>query len=92
MEYSFIETVADEKRPSPERETIQNEKKELTLKCLEKLSIKRRVITYLIYYEQFKCREAAEILGIPEGTVKTNMWRGLKELRKCLDPLFKGVS
>jgi RNA polymerase sigma factor (sigma-70 family) len=39
----------------------------------------------LFYLEGMSYREIAEILGVPLGTVKSHLFRGLKELRKSIE-------
>lgn len=40
----------------------------------------------MVKLEQFTSREAAEILGIPEGTVKYQVFEAVQQLRRTLDP------
>lgn len=39
----------------------------------------------LFYLEGMSYREIAEILGVPLGTIKSHLFRGLKELRKKIE-------
>lgn len=43
-----------------------------------------REVVHLVYYEEMNLREAAEVLGIPEGTVKSRMHYARKALAKEL--------
>ena len=43
-----------------------------------------RVALYLKYYEGYKASEIAQMLGIPENTVYTNLARGREELKEVL--------
>lgn len=52
--------------------------------CLEKLSREHREIIDLVYYHERSVEEASEILGIPEGTVKTRMFHARKKLSELL--------
>jgi len=49
------------------------------------LPIEQRQVLILKHLEGFKFKEIAQILGIPEGTVKSRMARGLKRLKEVLD-------
>ena len=51
---------------------------------LEKLPETERMIIYLKYYQGYTLHEISKILEIPEGTVKTRLYRQLQELRKQL--------
>jgi RNA polymerase sigma factor (sigma-70 family) len=52
---------------------------------LAKLPRKHALPVTLFYLEGMSYREIAEILGIPLGTVKSHLFRGLKELRKSIE-------
>lgn len=44
-----------------------------------------RTVIVLRHYEDLKFREIAEVLGIPEGTVKSRMAEGLSQLGRLLE-------
>ena len=48
------------------------------------LSERYRNSIYLFYYEDYSVREIAEILDLPENTVKTNLRRGRETLKRKL--------
>ncbi len=52
---------------------------------LAKLSRKHALPVTLFYLEGMSYREIAEVLEIPLGTVKSHLFRGLKELRKSIE-------
>lgn len=51
---------------------------------LFELPEKYRRALYLFYYVDYSIKEISDVLGIPEGTVKTNLKRGREELKKIL--------
>ncbi|MFC2077401.1 RNA polymerase sigma factor [Candidatus Bipolaricaulota bacterium] len=53
-------------------------------RALETLPDHHREVMHLVFYEEMNLREAAEILGIPEGTVKSRMHHARKALAKEL--------
>jgi len=53
-------------------------------KAMKKLTDRQRTIFVLTYVEGFKIREVCEILGKPEGTVKSTLHRALVTLRSEL--------
>jgi len=55
-----------------------------TRSAVEKLSAKLRQMLDLVAYQGLKYREAAGVLGIPLGTVKSRMNKALRSLRKAL--------
>jgi RNA polymerase sigma-70 factor (ECF subfamily) len=49
-------------------------------KCLAALSREHREVIDLVYYHEKSVEEAAQIIGIPENTVKTRMFYARKKL------------
>ncbi len=65
--------------------TAQKTDKALALrKCIEKLSTEHREIIDLVYYHDKSIKEVAEIVGIPENTVKTRMFHARKNLSQAM--------
>jgi RNA polymerase sigma-70 factor, ECF subfamily len=48
----------------------KKERREILRKCWSKLSSKHRDIIDLVYYQEKATAKVAEIIGIPENTVK----------------------
>ena len=57
--------------------------------ALEALSIEQRTVLLLVVVEGFTCREVAEILDLPIGTVMSRLSRARQELRTSLAPMAK---
>lgn len=57
--------------------------------ALDALPIEQRTVLLLCVVEGFTCREAAEILDVPIGTVMSRLSRARQELRQTLKPLAK---
>jgi len=55
--------------------------REALREALNKLTHRQRTAFVLVYMEGFKIREAGDILGKPEGTVKSTLFRALEILR-----------
>ena len=56
--------------------------------CLTGLSVEHREIIDLVYYHEKSVEEVAEIVGIPENTVKTRLFYA----REKLAELFKAAG
>lgn len=56
--------------------------------ALAALSRRRRVAVVLRYVEGFSYEEVAQMLGRPVGTVKSDVHRALRQLRRRLGPLL----
>jgi len=75
-----IEDPAD----NPEIVAQKKDKSKLLRKCLTALSADHREIIDLVYYHEKSVEEVAEIVGIPENTVKTRMFYARKKLGELL--------
>src|ERR671922_1696899 len=75
-----IEDTAD----NPEVALEKKDKGEILRKCLTALSPEHREIIDLVYYHEKSVEEVAEIVGIPENTVKTRMFYARKKLAELL--------
>lgn len=54
------------------------------LEAVMSLPKKYRVAIYLFYYEGYSTREIAELLAMPEATVRTHLARGREKLKTIL--------
>ncbi len=75
-----IEDTGDD----PEVAIQKKDKSEALRKCLIQLSPDHREIIDLVYYHEKSIEEVAEIVGIPENTVKTRMFYARKRLSELL--------
>ncbi len=57
--------------------------------ALEALPMEQRTVLLMCVVEGFTCREAAEILDLPIGTVMSRLSRARQELRSSLAPMAK---
>ena len=66
--------------------TLAREETAERVRCsLMQISEAYRSVLILRHYEDLKFREIAEVLGIPEGTVKSRMAEGLSQLARLLE-------
>ncbi len=70
--------------PNPEVALLAENKSILLRNCIENLSADQRTIIDLVYYQELSVSEAGQVLGIPEGTVKTRLFNARKRLSKSL--------
>lgn len=61
-----------------------NVKSELLYTAIAKLSSEQRALLMLRYHEDFDIGQMANILGVPEGTVKSRLHRTLSRLREMM--------
>jgi len=82
----WLEGRPDPGVPSDLQENLErNEVKRRLERHLGELAPKYALPVTLFYLEGMSYKEIAEALGIPLGTVKSNLFRGLKELRKRIE-------
>jgi RNA polymerase sigma-70 factor (ECF subfamily) len=68
----------------PEVAIQKKDKSEILRKCLTALSPEHREIIDLVYYHERTVEDVAQIVGIPENTVKTRMFYARKKLAELL--------
>jgi RNA polymerase sigma-70 factor (ECF subfamily) len=75
-----VEDTSDD----PEVAMQKKDTGEILRKCLTKLSAEQKEIIDLVYYHEKSVEEVAEIVGIPENTVKTRLFYARKKLAELL--------
>jgi RNA polymerase sigma-70 factor (ECF subfamily) len=80
------ETAAAVEDPSddPEVTAQKTDTGKVLRQCLDRLTPDHREIIDLVYYHEKSVEEVAEIVGIPENTVKTRMFYARKKLAELL--------
>lgn len=72
--------VGDDGDPSDQ--VLRVERGEWVREALDELSEQMRSVVHLVYYEGMKYREAAEVLSIPVGTVKSRLHAAVAKLNE----------
>jgi RNA polymerase sigma-70 factor (ECF subfamily) len=75
---------------APDVAVQKQDKSEKIRACIAELSPDHRTILDLVYYQEQSVAEVAEVLGIPENTVKTRMFYARKKLSELL--LARGID
>ncbi|NPA41533.1 MAG: sigma-70 family RNA polymerase sigma factor [Aquificae bacterium] len=75
---------------SPVEDVEVPENVELLRRAIEMLSPAHREVIHLAFYEDMSYSEIAEVLGIPENTVKTRVFHAKKKLRDLVKELENG--
>jgi RNA polymerase sigma-70 factor, ECF subfamily len=70
---------------NPEMAVQKKDTGEALRKCLAGLTAEHREIVDLVYYHEKSVEELAEIVGIPENTVKTRLFYARKKLAELLE-------
>lgn len=69
---------------SPSRVMADREEEKLLLSALREIPLDLQMIVELYYWEELSVAQMAEILDIPEGTVKSRLYRARDALRNAL--------
>jgi len=85
-----VSVVADE--PDPAAQSLASERAQIVRDAMQRLAGPYREVLVLRHYEGLKFREIADVLGIPEGTVKSRMTEALAQLTKRLRPALADMS
>src|SRR5215469_7140780 len=80
-------TAAD---AAPDRSLAERERSGMVQRALDELPEIYRAVLVLRHYEDLKFREIAEVLGVPEGTVKSRMAEALTQFGRLLEPKLGG--
>ena len=88
---SLHERLADA-GPGPQKGVEQAERQKLIQGALQKLSPELREAVILRDLQDMDYREIAEILKVPEGTVKSRINRGRTELGRLLSRIYRQVQ
>ena len=87
---SLADRLADASA-SPHETAARNELKKMVERALRKVSVELREAVILRDLQDFDYKEIAQVLGIPEGTVKSRISRGRAELARLLERSRKEV-
>ena len=77
---NIVDPTAD-----PDEAMLSHERGTLLRRCLGALSPEHREIIDLVYYQEKSIKEIADLLGIPDNTVKTRMFYARKRLAALVE-------
>jgi len=77
------ETVADS-ADDPEIAVQKSERSAILQECLKQLSTAHREVVDLVYYHEQSIDEVAEIIGVPQSTVKTRVFYARKRIAELM--------
>ncbi|MCR4396679.1 MAG: RNA polymerase sigma factor [Candidatus Saccharicenans sp.] len=82
----------EDSTPNPMEVLLGEERRLMVLQAIEELPEIYRTITYLHYWLEAPLEEVAGQLGLPEGTVKSYLFRSREILRKSLEKKLAGTG
>jgi RNA polymerase sigma-70 factor, ECF subfamily len=85
LDYEFLRQAdIEEERAALENELKAHQDFILVQQALKLVDLRYQEVIALRYFESKDIREIGEILGKPEGTIKSLLSRGLEKLRQLL--------
>lgn len=82
---------ADDTANDPAETAQKSEHTQLVRRAIQHLPSKQRTTLILAYYDKLSYSQIAEVLGCSLGTVKSQMFRALKTLRRTLPDVVGGL-
>jgi RNA polymerase sigma-70 factor (ECF subfamily) len=67
-------------------------KYEVAMDCIDRLSPAYRTVFNMYVFEEYSHKEIAEILGISEGTSKSNLAKARMNLQKMLETKYNKIQ
>lgn len=74
---------------TPEMELVKKDTTAYINKLIEKMPLQYRTVLTLYHLNEFTCSEIKEITGIPEGTVKSYLFRARRILKEKIEKDLK---
>ena len=81
----FID-LFDSPERGPVEESQSSEQREAVRRAVDDLPEQTRQVVLLVYFQGMKYREAADVLSIPVGTVKSRLHAAVQKLGEALTP------
>jgi RNA polymerase sigma-70 factor (ECF subfamily) len=69
--------------PSPSQQTEERERRDWTRQAVDALPEHQRTAVLLVFFQGLKYRQAAEILEVPEGTLKSRIHKAMVALNQA---------
>lgn len=85
----LAETSTDELTPSPSAVFAKHEEQRLLLEALRRIPLDYQLILELYYWEDMAAPELAQVLSIPEGTVRSRLRRAKEALSEKMTSLAR---
>jgi RNA polymerase sigma-70 factor (ECF subfamily) len=80
-----VEKLATSPGLSPERVAERHEQDGIVAEAVAALPFKQRIVVILFYLHDMELNEIAEVLNLPEGTVKSRLYYARANLRARLE-------
>ena len=72
---NFLTSSIEDIAPTPSSALVRAREERLILNALRRIPLELQIILELYYWEELRARELAEVLDLPEGTIRTRIRR-----------------
>ncbi len=76
--------LLESSQPDPSQEAQSSERRKQVRQVVDSLPEPTRQVVILVYFQGLKYREAADVLSIPLGTLKSRLYAAIEKLRETL--------
>ncbi len=83
----FMITAIEDLGPTPSQVIANAREERLILRALRKIPLELQLILELYYWEELRARDLADVLEVPEGTVRTRIRRAKQLLEREIEGL-----
>lgn len=83
----FSDTSSDQLTPSPSSVLALHQEQRLLLEALRRIPLDYQLVLELYYWEDMAAPELAQVLGLPEGTVRSRLRRAKQALSERMTAL-----
>lgn len=83
--------VRDQKTQGPEDAMLKDEELARLAQAIRELSPKHQAVVVLYFLNDMRIADVAEVVGVPEGTVKSRLHHAVRALRKRLERTDRAV-
>ncbi len=88
----YAEVLADEQTPTGFDTLAEQERRHGVLRCMDRLTDDYRESLALAYYEGLNLTEIADLVGVPQQTVKSRLFSARQKIKKCLAAMLHAES
>jgi RNA polymerase sigma factor (sigma-70 family) len=85
IEPDFNESSVADLSPGTQTLASRRAERRLLVQALQRIPLELQLLVELYYWEELGMAELAEVLGVPEGTVKSRLFRARRLLREAME-------
>jgi RNA polymerase sigma-70 factor, ECF subfamily len=80
--------LAESQNKNPLQKIVEHDELIIIKKALIQLDPKYKIVIALYYFDELSLKEISQVLNLPEGTVKTHLYRAKNKLKNILEAMY----